>query len=241
MTPDKIAEMKRAAEAALKPFKPRNEIGKVMVEAAKRADKQLEFLKSVIERRYGKPEEYPLRPANVLALIADHDALLARAERAEAERDEARSAAEQAYGLLWQISTDDKRVHAARKILLHLVGKDGQRRGIAATRPSPCGHPISLAATGVETGIVTCEFCDTRQQLDDAVSEEARWSARAERAEAKIARGRATIEKMRDEWARYAKEDNPRDPQRAIFNACRKDGADSILAAIKGDDPCSDN
>lgn len=37
---------------------------------------------------------------------------------------------EKAYGLLWRTVTDDKKVHEARKLLLGLIGKDGQRRGV---------------------------------------------------------------------------------------------------------------
>ena len=38
---------------------------------------------------------------------------------------------ERAYGLLWMVLGDDKRVHDARRILLDLIGdREGQRRGI---------------------------------------------------------------------------------------------------------------
>lgn len=39
---------------------------------------------------------------------------------------------ETAYALLWATQTGDRRVHAARKLLLDLIGKDGQRRAIKA-------------------------------------------------------------------------------------------------------------
>lgn len=44
------------------------------------------------------------------------------------------SAMEHVYGLLWSVTTDDKRVHEARKIALSKITKDGQRRGIEWAR-----------------------------------------------------------------------------------------------------------
>jgi hypothetical protein len=46
-----------------------------------------------------------------------------------------------AYGYLWAYHGDDRRVHEARKLLLSIITRDGQRRGIqwtpewARTRP----------------------------------------------------------------------------------------------------------
>lgn len=40
------------------------------------------------------------------------------------------SAMEHVYGLLWGVTTDDRRVHEARKIALSKITKEGQRRGI---------------------------------------------------------------------------------------------------------------
>lgn len=40
------------------------------------------------------------------------------------------SAMEHVYGLLWGVTTDDPRVHEARKIALSKITKQGQRRGI---------------------------------------------------------------------------------------------------------------
>ncbi|KQP52970.1 hypothetical protein [Methylobacterium sp. Leaf106] len=40
------------------------------------------------------------------------------------------SAEERIYGLLWGVTTEDRRVHEARKIALAQITKDGQRRGI---------------------------------------------------------------------------------------------------------------
>lgn len=37
---------------------------------------------------------------------------------------------ERIYGLLWGVTTDDPRVHEARKIALSKITKEGQRRGI---------------------------------------------------------------------------------------------------------------
>lgn len=37
---------------------------------------------------------------------------------------------ERIYGLLWGVTTEDKRVHAARRIALSRIDRDGQRRGI---------------------------------------------------------------------------------------------------------------
>lgn len=37
---------------------------------------------------------------------------------------------ERIYGLLWLVATDDKRVHAARKIALSQIDREGQKRGI---------------------------------------------------------------------------------------------------------------
>jgi hypothetical protein len=40
------------------------------------------------------------------------------------------AAIEDAYGFLWLAISDDPRVHAARRRLLALLDKDGQKRGI---------------------------------------------------------------------------------------------------------------
>lgn len=45
-----------------------------------------------------------------------------------------RSAVEDAYGMLWLVVTTDPRVHEARKRLLSLIDKDGQRRGIQVAK-----------------------------------------------------------------------------------------------------------
>jgi len=42
-----------------------------------------------------------------------------------------RTAIETAYGLLWLAVTDDQKIHEARRTLLTLIDKDGQKRGIA--------------------------------------------------------------------------------------------------------------
>lgn len=44
------------------------------------------------------------------------------------------NAIEVAYGLLWGTTTDDKRVHEARRLLLDAIGKDGQVRGIEGAK-----------------------------------------------------------------------------------------------------------
>jgi hypothetical protein len=45
-----------------------------------------------------------------------------------------RSAIEDAYGMLWLVVTTDRRIHEARKRLLSLIDKDGQRRGIQVAK-----------------------------------------------------------------------------------------------------------
>lgn len=43
---------------------------------------------------------------------------------------EEQCAVEDAYGLLWRTHTDDPKVHEARKLLLSIIDKDAQKRGI---------------------------------------------------------------------------------------------------------------
>lgn len=38
---------------------------------------------------------------------------------------------EDAYAMLWAVQTSDQRVHSARRLLLGMIGRDGQRRGLA--------------------------------------------------------------------------------------------------------------
>lgn len=44
------------------------------------------------------------------------------------------SRVEIAYGLLWMTTTDDKRIHEARHLLLETMDKEGQERGINAAK-----------------------------------------------------------------------------------------------------------
>lgn len=59
-----------------------------------------------------------------------HSAALARAIAA-AETSMA-SPVEEAYGILWRQTTDNKQLHLARKLLLSVIGVAAQRRGINA-------------------------------------------------------------------------------------------------------------
>ena len=45
-----------------------------------------------------------------------------------------RSAIQDAYGMLWLVVTNDRRIHEARKRLLSLIDKDGQGRGIQVAK-----------------------------------------------------------------------------------------------------------
>ena len=47
---------------------------------------------------------------------------------------------ERAYGLLWMVLGDDKKVHDARRILLDQIDREGQKRGIEFAR-SKYGTP----------------------------------------------------------------------------------------------------
>ncbi len=46
-----------------------------------------------------------------------------------------------AYGLLWRMRTTDKRIHEARKALIEVIGKEGQRQGIDWARQAFGEHP----------------------------------------------------------------------------------------------------
>lgn len=48
----------------------------------------------------------------------------------QGRRVNTRIEAEAAYGLLWRMRTTEKRIHEARKALIEMIGKDGQRNGI---------------------------------------------------------------------------------------------------------------
>lgn len=53
-----------------------------------------------------------------------------------------RSAIENAYGLLWMVHGDDVKVHEARKELLGMIGKEGQKRGISSAMSKHENPPI---------------------------------------------------------------------------------------------------
>ena len=50
--------------------------------------------------------------------------------------------AEAAYGLLWRMHTPVTAIHAGRRALIDMIGKDGQRRGIDWARATFGPHPI---------------------------------------------------------------------------------------------------
>lgn len=60
-----------------------------------------------------------------------------------------------------------------------------------------CGHHHSLGVRNVESGEVFCEFCEMRSERNDALKMEEHNRARAEAAEAKLAKAREALEKSR--------------------------------------------